>query len=104
MATVDNMQLLSTRGYAVLLPDAPGRKGSTMHDYAESIMLGVDRVIELGIADPERLGIMGHSNGGYTVMAVIAQTARFKAAVSRAGFSDFLSIAFAMSSDGSNYG
>ncbi|HET9444868.1 MAG TPA: prolyl oligopeptidase family serine peptidase, partial [Steroidobacteraceae bacterium] len=104
MATVDNMQLLATRGYAVLLPDAPGRQGSLMKDYAEAILPGVDRAIELGIADPERLGVMGHSNGGYTVMGLIAQTTRFKAAVSRAGFSDYVTLAFAMGPDGSTYG
>lgn len=104
MATVDNMQLLATRGYAVLLPDAPGRKGTLMKDYADAIMPGVDRAIELGVADPERLGVIGHSNGGYTVMSLIAQTPRFKAAVSRAGFSDYVSLAFAMDPSGSNYG
>jgi dipeptidyl aminopeptidase/acylaminoacyl peptidase len=104
MATVDNMQLLATRGYAVLLPDAPGRIGSPMKDYADAILLGVDRAIELGIADPERVGVIGHSNGGYTVMGLIAQSTRFKAAVSRAGFSDYVSLAFAMTADGANYG
>jgi dipeptidyl aminopeptidase/acylaminoacyl peptidase len=74
-----------------------------MKDYAEAILPGVDRAIELGIADPERLGVMGHSNGGYTVMGLIAQTTRFKAAVSRAGFSDYVSLAFAMGPDGSTY-
>lgn len=104
MATVDNMQLLATRGYAVLLPDAPGRQGTLMKDYAEAILPGVDQAIALGIADPERLGVIGHSNGGYTVMGLIAQTTRFKAAVSCAGFSDYVSLAFAMGPDGANYG
>lgn len=102
-ATTDNLQLFATRGYAVLLPDAPARVGTIMRDYAESIMPGVDAVIASGVADPERLGVMGHSNGGYTVMSLIVQTTRFKAAVSRAGFSDYTTLAFAMNADGSNY-
>lgn len=103
-ATTDNIQLLATRGYAVLLPDVPGRTGTVMKDYADAILPGVDRAIEAGIADPEGLGIMGHSNGGFTVMALIAQSPRFKAAVSRSGFSDQMTIAFAMDAEGINYG
>jgi len=80
-----NMQLLATRGYAVLLPDTPLREGgSRMRDLAKEIMPGVDKVVEMGVADPERLGIMGHSLGGYTALSLIVQTNRFKAAISSA--------------------
>jgi dipeptidyl aminopeptidase/acylaminoacyl peptidase len=103
MATTDNMQLLATRGYAVLLPDVPAHTGTLMKDFADAILPGVDAAIAAGVADPERLGIMGHSNGGYTVMSLIAQTTRFKAAISRAGFSDYTSLAFAMNADGTSY-
>jgi dipeptidyl aminopeptidase/acylaminoacyl peptidase len=46
----------------------------------------------MGIADPDRVGVMGHSYGGYTVYALVTQTGRFKAAVAYAGFTDILSL------------
>jgi len=52
---------------------------------AAGIMPAVDRLVELGIADPARLGIMGRSYGGYSVMAVLVQTQRFKAAIEVCG-------------------
>ncbi len=39
---LDNMQLFATRGYAVLLPDAPLRVGTPMQDIAKTILPGVD--------------------------------------------------------------
>ncbi len=82
---IDNLQLLSTRGYGVLLPDAPVRVGTPMEDLAATVMPGVDSVIALGLADPDRLALMGHSYGGYSVFAILVQTNRFKAAVSSGG-------------------
>jgi dipeptidyl aminopeptidase/acylaminoacyl peptidase len=81
----DNMQIFATRGAAVLYPDAPTKVGTEMADILKTIIPGVDKVIQLGIADPDRLGIMGHSWGGYAVLSLIVQTNRFKAALSRSG-------------------
>lgn len=80
-----NMQLLATRGYAVLLPDTILRQGTPMADIAECVLPGVNKVIEMGIADPEKLGVMGSSYGGYSTLSLIVQTNRFKAAISDAG-------------------
>jgi len=44
------------------------------------LMAGVDKVITMGVADPERLGVMGWSYGGYMTSWIITQTRRFKAA------------------------
>src|SRR6202030_2093517 len=83
-----NLQLLATRGYAVLMPDAPQHLGTPMLDLAKSILPGVNKCIELGIADPSRLGVMGHSYGGYSTLALLVQTKRFRAAVEADGFGD----------------
>lgn len=99
-AGTENMQVLATRGYAVLLPDAPVRVGTAMQGILKAVMPGVDRVVELGIADPDRLGLMGHSSGGYGVLCLIVQTTRFKVAVSRSGFSDLIRYATTMDSYG----
>jgi dipeptidyl aminopeptidase/acylaminoacyl peptidase len=86
-----NMQLLATRGYAVLLPDAPLRLGTPMLDLVKTVLPGVNKLLEMGIADPDRLGIMGHSNGGYSALALLVQTNRFKAAIVVAGSGNLLS-------------
>ena len=86
-----NMQLLSSRGYAVLLPDTPLRVGTPMQDLAKTVMPAVDKTIEMGIADGDRLGIMGQSYGGYSTLALIVQTSRFKAAVMDVGLGNLIS-------------
>src|SRR5262249_60283231 len=88
---VDNRQLLATRSIAVLAVDAPVRPGTPARDLLKAVMPGVDQVVNMGIADPDRLGVMGHSNGGYSTLALITQTSRFRAAVSRAGPADWVS-------------
>src|SRR5260370_35895709 len=84
------MQLLATRGYAVLAPDSPQHPGVPLLDLAKTVLPGVNKVIEMGIADPDRLGVMGHSNGGYSTLALIVQTNRFKAAMEADGMGDLV--------------
>ena len=43
-------------------------------------MTGVDDPSLRGIADPDRLGVMGASYGGYPTDWIVTQTSRFKAA------------------------
>jgi dipeptidyl aminopeptidase/acylaminoacyl peptidase len=76
-----NMQVLATRGYAILFPDAPVREGRVMSDLMAAVIPGVNAAIEQGYADPERLAIMGQSYGAHNVLLMITQTSRFKAAI-----------------------
>ncbi len=59
-------------------------------DY-EDIMAGVDHLIEEGLADPERMGILGWSYGGFMTSWVITQTDRFRAACVGAGVTNLMS-------------
>jgi dipeptidyl aminopeptidase/acylaminoacyl peptidase len=88
---VTNAQCLASLGYAVLSPDSPLRAGTPMKDIAKTILPGIDRAIQMGIADPEKIGVIGHSYGGYTTMALIVQDQRFKAAVDQDGLVDLIS-------------
>jgi len=86
-------------GYAVFFPMPRGGAGYGERgqraivngwgdaDYRD-IMTGVDFLIAQGIADPDRLGIMGASYGGYMTNWVVTQTGRFKAASAGASLSD----------------
>lgn len=97
----DNLQLLAVRGYAVLVPDSPLRTGQPLSDLKATVLSGVDAVIEMGIADSERLGIFGHSYGGYSTLALLVQTNRFKAAAVSGSISNLLSNYGEMRTDGS---
>ena len=101
-SAVENWQFFATRGYAVLLADVPARPETYMSDIAAAILPGVDKVIELGICDPERVGITGQSNGGYGVLSLIVQTNRFKAAVDRMGPGNLISQYTQMSETGAS--
>jgi dipeptidyl aminopeptidase/acylaminoacyl peptidase len=92
----------SARGYAVLRPNPRGSSGygkkfryANMGDWGggdyRDVMAGVDHVVKLGIADEQRLGIMGWSYGGFMTSWTITQTQRFKAASVGAGVTDLLS-------------
>lgn len=98
-----NMQLLATRGYAVLLPDAPLHLGTPALDLIKTVLPGVSRVVVMGIADGERVGVLGHSGGGYDTLALIAQTARFKAAVDIDGMGDLTGLYGEMDESGAAF-
>jgi dipeptidyl aminopeptidase/acylaminoacyl peptidase len=91
--------LFATQGWAML---APNYRGSTGYGDAflsqlignknnldvMDILSGVDTLIARGIADPERMAVMGWSNGGYLTNCIITRDNRFKAASSGAGVFD----------------
>ena len=86
----------ATEGYAVLQPNFRGSEGYG-HAFAianrrdlgggdyEDIMAGVDWCIAQGLADPDRLGVMGGSYGGFMTNWIIGHTNRFRGAVSMFG-------------------
>jgi len=76
-----NMQVLATRGFGVLFPDAPVRTGQVASDLMSTVMPGINLAVEQGFADPERIAIMGQSHGAHNVLWMITQTRRFKAAI-----------------------
>jgi len=97
-------------GYAVLFPMPRGGAGygeagqrAIVNAWGEGdyqdIIAGVDHLIAQGIADPDRLGVMGASYGGYMTNWIVTQTGRFKAASAGAGLSD-LSDTFYLSEGG----
>jgi len=95
-----NMHMLTTRGYAVMFPDVPVRPGSPMLDLMKAVMPALDRAVEMGIADADRLAVMGQSNGGYSTLSLLVQTNRFKAAVMNAGFGNLIALYGSMTDDG----
>jgi dipeptidyl aminopeptidase/acylaminoacyl peptidase len=92
-ATFLNLQLLAAHGYAVLLPSMPvaTTTNDPYHSLADGVLPAVDKAIVVGFADPQRLGLLGHSFGGFAVLGLITQTKRFQAAIAISAVSDFVS-------------
>ena len=80
-----------SRGYALFLPDFPVQKIEPYKQFSDVILRGVDAAIATKKVDAERLGVIGHSFGGYTVNVLITQTTRFKAAVASASEGNLIS-------------
>jgi dipeptidyl aminopeptidase/acylaminoacyl peptidase len=57
----------------------------------DDIMTGIDNLVDQGIADPDRLGVMGWSYGGYLSAWIVAHSNRFKAASIGACGTDWVS-------------
>ena len=91
-----NSQLLAARGYAVLIPSMPlgpaDEPSEPSQALADGVLPAIDALVEAGIADPDRLALMGHSFGGYATYGLITQTQRFRAAVALAGLADLVSL------------
>lgn len=92
----------SAMGYFAFCPNPRGSYGQgeaftqgNVKDFGggdfRDIMAGVDEILKRYPVDPHRLGIRGHSYGGYMTMWAETQTHRFAAAVAGAGLSDWLS-------------
>jgi dipeptidyl aminopeptidase/acylaminoacyl peptidase len=90
-----SLQLFAAMGYAVLYPSIPLPPGPAAIDplleLASNVLPAVEAVVAMGIADPNRLGLYGHSYGGYAALALVTQTRRFHVAIASASFSDLLS-------------
>jgi dipeptidyl aminopeptidase/acylaminoacyl peptidase len=89
-------QIFAANGYAVLAVNYRGSSGrgqkfsrSIFADWGnyevQDLLAGVDHVIKMGVADPDRLGVGGWSYGGILTDYLIATDTRFKAATSGAG-------------------
>src|SRR5262249_44693679 len=102
VAPFENLQIFATRGYAILLADSQVNVGSPMVDLMKTVMPGINKVVEMGVADPDRIGVTGHSYGGYSTLSLLVQSPRFKAAVMRAGMGDLIGGYGQLSPDGTN--
>jgi dipeptidyl aminopeptidase/acylaminoacyl peptidase len=92
-------EAMASAGFAVLFPMPRGGAGygeagqrAIVDAWGEAdykdIMTGVDALVGQGIADGDRLGVMGASYGGYMTNWIVGHTGRFKAASTGASLSD----------------
>ncbi len=77
--------------YAIFLPDVRFDIGEPGFSATKSLVPGVQKLIDMGVADPDAIGLHGHSWSGYQTAFVITQTDQFKAAVAGAPVSNMTS-------------
>jgi dipeptidyl aminopeptidase/acylaminoacyl peptidase len=100
--TGSHAQLYAGQGFAVLRPNPLGSDGYGQ-EFRQSVtgnwgpgplkdlMAGVDKTIEMSVAHPDSLVIMGASYGGYMTAYAVTQTDRFGAASMLMGVSNLIS-------------
>jgi dipeptidyl aminopeptidase/acylaminoacyl peptidase len=92
----NEVTILTGAGYRVVLPNIRGSAGygrdwirPQLGDWggvdADDVHAALDHVIALGLADPDRLGALGLSYGGFMVNWLVGTSDRFRAAVSENG-------------------
>ena len=84
------MEMVS-KGYMYLLPDIHFNTGRTGDDMLESVEAAVDKAIELGYADPDRIGLCGHSFSGYGANFIAVKSTKFAAVSAGAGVVNHIS-------------
>jgi len=97
-------QLLASRGIAVLTSGGFPEIGKPIDRAIGSVLPAIDSLAAAGVIDPNRVGVVGLSNGGYDVPSLIVQSQRLKAAVMEAGTADLLGEYSFLALDGSSFG
>ncbi len=80
-----------SRGYLLFVPDIPYRIGYPGESALDAVVPGVLELVEDGFVDRERIGVQGHSWGGYQISYMITRTDLFAAAEAGAPVSNMVS-------------
>ena len=86
-----NFAQYASDGYAVFLPDVWFDMPLPGYSTTKNLVPGVQKLIDMGVADPKAIGLHGHSWSGYLSAHVITQTNIFAAAVAGAPVSNMTS-------------
>ena len=89
--SIINFSFYASRGYLVFIPDIPYTTGEPGQSAADSILPGVQSLVEQGFVDQNKIGMQGHSWGGYQTAYLVTQTDMFACAESGAPVSNMTS-------------
>ncbi len=87
-----NVPIYTSNGYAVLMPDITYTVNDPGMSAVWCVLPALRAAIDMGVVDKERVGLHGHSWGGYQTAFLITQTDAFKAAVAGAPLTNLLSM------------
>jgi dipeptidyl aminopeptidase/acylaminoacyl peptidase len=113
-------QAFASRGYAVFFPNERTAhtwwnpyKGKAFDEATrgpqgpdimmDDLMSGIDTVVKMGVADPDRICLYGFSNGGGATTMIVTRSTRFKCAVAASGAATDLTSYFFMLGDPETY-
>ncbi|WP_281309749.1 S9 family peptidase [Flavobacterium flavigenum] len=83
-----NTTNLTTQGYFVFLPDIIHEEGNPGISASDCVVSGTKQIIEKGLVNPNKIGLTGHSFGGYETAFIITQTKLFATAIAGAAVTD----------------
>jgi len=86
-----NPTFYMSRGYVVFIPDIYYRVGYPGESAMDCVIPGILSILEQGFVDPKRIGVQGHSWGGYQIAYMVTQTDIFAAAEAGAPVSNMTS-------------
>ena len=86
-----NVSVFTNLGYVVLRPDIVFRPREPGPSVVECVVPAVRKAIQMGLADASRVGVMGHSWGGFDTSFLATHTETFAAAVAGAPITDLVS-------------
>ena len=86
-----NPKVYTEQGYFVLYPDITYEVGNTGVSALKCVTTAVETVLKTGMVNKDRMGLQGHSFGGYEAAFIATQTNMFAAIVSSAGATDLIS-------------
>ncbi len=75
-----NYAFYASRGYLIFNPDVPYKVGYPGESAVNAVLSGVTHLIDQGFVDPQRIGVQGHSWGGYQVAYLLTKTNLFRCA------------------------
>jgi dipeptidyl aminopeptidase/acylaminoacyl peptidase len=85
------VNFLTSNGYAVVQPSVDLERGFPGEAWMKGVTAAANKLVEMGVADPKRLGVHGTSYGGYATNLLVTQTNRFAAAINISGKTDMIS-------------
>jgi dipeptidyl aminopeptidase/acylaminoacyl peptidase len=91
VATSINIPRYVSNGYVVLRPDIVYTTGYPGEAAEKCVIPAVNTVVAMGFVDPKRVGIQGHSWGGYQITHLITRTNLFAAVEAGASVSNMIS-------------
>lgn len=87
-----NQRRFSSEGYFVFEPDITYELRRPGMSAVESVVPAVNTVLETGMIDETKIGLTGHSWGGYQTNFIITQTNMFASAVAGAPLTNMISM------------
>jgi len=79
-----NYSYYVNKGYVIFNPDIQYRVGEPGESCYDAVMSGMEALLEKGFIDESRMGVQGHSWGGYQIAHLLTRTKIFKCAESGA--------------------